>query len=108
MLSIHTMSLSLISNFNCISSGVLRHIALLDFVFRLVSLFVLLKKIVKQSLFNFRSHPGFISIGTLDEKMTRKGKANQQKDEEEDIEKNLNSTFFSNTSFKTRATNNME
>jgi hypothetical protein len=40
--------------------------------------------------------------------MTRKGKAKQQKDEEEEIEKNLNSTFFLDTSFKTGATNNME
>jgi hypothetical protein len=40
--------------------------------------------------------------------MTRKGKANKQKVKEEEIEKNPNSTFFSDTSFKTGETNSLE
>jgi len=40
--------------------------------------------------------------------MTRKGKEKQQKDEEEKIKKNPNSTFFPDTSFKRGATNRME
>jgi len=65
-------------------------------------------KLVKKSLFIFKSHLGFLYVGTLDDKMIRKGKETQQKDEEEEIDKNPNSTFFSDTSFKTGATNNMK
>jgi hypothetical protein len=50
----------------------------------------------------------FIITRSQDDKITKKRKEKQQKDEDEKIEKNLNSTLFSNTSYKTRATNNME
>jgi hypothetical protein len=40
--------------------------------------------------------------------MTKKGKAKQQKDEEEEIERNPNSTFYSDTSYKIGVKNYME